>query len=131
LILSERSGDARPDARRLTVLVVEDEVLVRLCTAESLRCAGYTVLEAASADEAKALLASFADVALIFSDIQIRGTMDGAELARFVRKTYPELEIILTSGAVARPAEAGIDIAFVPKPYAPDDVVKRIDALLG
>jgi len=130
LILSNPSGDTGAEPKSITLLVVEDEVLVRLCTADTLRSAGYTVLEAASADEAKALLANFADIALIFSDIQMPGTMDGADLARFVRKTYPALEIMLTSGAVARPVGTEEAVAFVAKPYAPEDIVKRIGDLV-
>lgn len=130
LNISRASDNPRAEPKTITLLVVEDEVLVRLCTADTLRLAGYNVLEAASADEAKALLATFADIALIFSDIQMPGTMDGAELARFVRATYPALEIMLTSGAVVRAIGGEEAVAFVPKPYAPEDIVKRVEALL-
>ena len=130
ILISNPSGNTGAEPKSVTVLVVEDEVLVRLCTADTLRSAGYTVLEAASADEAKALLATFADIAVIFSDIQMPGTMDGTELARFVRATYPALGIILTSGAVARPAGAEEAVAFVAKPYVPEDIVQRIGGLL-
>lgn len=112
----------------MTVLVVEDEVLVRFDTADMLREAGYVVLEAANADEARSLLRTFPEIALVFSDIQMPGSMDGAEFARFVRANYPDIRMILTSGAVA-PPEA-IDAPFFAKPYQPDDVVKRIDELL-
>jgi CheY-like chemotaxis protein len=114
----------------ITVLVVEDEVLVRFDTADMLREAGYLVLEAANADEAKSLLKTFPDVALVFSDIQMPGSMDGAEFARFVRANYPEIRVILTSGAVMPPEEVDAETSFFAKPYQPDDVVKRIDELL-
>ena len=114
----------------ITVLVVEDEVLVRFDTADMLREAGYVVLEAANADEAKSLLKTFPEVALVFSDIQMPGSMDGAAFARFVRENYPEIQVILTSGAVAPPDEADAAIPFFAKPYRPNDVVKRIDELL-
>jgi CheY-like chemotaxis protein len=130
LIHSNPSGHTGAAPTGVTVLVVEDEVLVRLCTADTLRSAGYTVLEAAGADEAMAHLAGVAGIAVMFSDIQMPGTMDGVELAHFVRATYPALEIILTSGAVARPVGTEDAIAFVAKPYAPEDVAKRIGDLL-
>lgn len=128
-MISNPSGETGTELRSRTVLLVEDEVLVRLAAADTLRSAGYTVLEAASAEEAKELLATFADIAVIFSDIQIQGHVDGEELARFVRETYPALGILLTSGTADRPA-GGEAIAFVAKPYALEDVVKRIEALL-
>jgi CheY-like chemotaxis protein len=120
----------RADQQSITVLVVEDEVLVRFDTADMLREAGYLVLEAANADEARSLLKTFPEIALIFSDIQMPGSMDGAAFARFVRENYPEIQVILTSGAVAPPDEADAAIPFFAKPYRPNDVVKRIDELL-
>jgi CheY-like chemotaxis protein len=118
---------AVPDT--VTVLVVEDEVLVRLDTADMLREAGYLVLEAANADEAKSLLKTFPEIALVFSDIQMPGSMDGEEFASFVRANHPDVHIMLTSGAVGR-TEADPAIPFFPKPYQPTDVVKRIGEIL-
>ena len=114
----------------ITVLVVEDEVLVRFDTADMLREAGYLVLEAANADEAKSLLKTFPEIALVFSDIQMPGSMDGAEFAHFVRENYPEIQVMLTSGTVKLPEEVDAATPFFAKPYKPTDVVKRIDELL-
>jgi CheY-like chemotaxis protein len=116
--------------QNITVLVVEDEVLVRFDTADMLREAGYIVLEAANADEAKSLLKTFPEIALVFSDIQMPGSMDGAGFARFVRENYPEIQVMLTSGAVAPPDATEIATPFFAKPYQPNDVVKRIGELL-
>src|SRR5438874_384004 len=68
-----------------TILVVEDEVLVRMLIADQLRNAGYSVIEAADADEALALLAHTFNVNVVLSDVQMPGSLDGAGLARIVR----------------------------------------------
>jgi CheY-like chemotaxis protein len=124
------SAATAPEPKPATVLLAEDEILTRLWMADTLRLAGYTVLEAATAEEAKQLLTAFGEVSLIFSDIQMPGKMNGAELARFVRATYPGMPVILTSGAVAPPVDNDCSMAFVPKPYAPEDVLQRIEELL-
>src|SRR5207253_11158559 len=81
-----------------TVLIVEDEVLVRLMIAEELRSAGYEVIEAANADEALDVLAHISGVSLVISDIRMPGSMDGLRFARLVRSEYPATRIVLTSG---------------------------------
>lgn len=116
-------------AEAKTILIVEDEVLVRFAMADSLREAGYLVIEAANADEALALLDGVAPVSLVFTDIQMPGTMDGLGLALFIRDAYPKLPIILTSGAV-RPPATGEPLTFFGKPYDPEAVVRRVKALL-
>jgi DNA-binding NtrC family response regulator len=113
---AEPSGTPAADLHPATVLVVEDEVLVRMVVADALREAGYHVLEAANAEEAMALLASFSEIALVLTDIQMPGTMDGVGLARFIRSTHPALTVIVTSGAAPRP-NGDAAIHFVAKPY--------------
>ena len=73
----------------ITALVVEDEALVRLDLAESLQAAGYKTVEAASADEAIAVLQSNSDIRVVFTDIQMPGAMDGLALSHYVRKRWP------------------------------------------
>jgi two-component system, response regulator PdtaR len=87
----------------LTVLVVEDEVLVRMVIADQLRGAGYKVIEAANAHEAAHVLRS-TPVELVISDIRMPGSMDGVGLARLIRAEYPSTKIVLTSGHLS---EAG------------------------
>src|SRR3954466_8822400 len=81
-----------------TVLVVEDEVLVRLMIAEELRNAGFQVNEVADADEALVVLANITDVSVIFSDIRMPGSMDGLGLAKKVRARLAKIRIVLASG---------------------------------
>ena len=83
-----------------SVLVVEDEVLVRMVIADNLRNAGYTVIEASNAHEALGLLRSNVDVRLILSDVRMPGTMNGLALARTVRSEFPVIKIVLTSGTL-------------------------------
>ena len=123
------SGTPGTDVNPVTLLIVEDEVLVRLVVAETLRDEGFHVLEAANADEAVTLLGSFSEIALVFTDIQMPGDMDGAGLASFVRENYPDLAVITTSGGPTRP-KADEAVIFIPKPYQPEDIVKRIESLL-
>ena len=116
-----------------TVLVVEDEVLVRTAIAEYLRHCGYRVLEAASADEAVTVLSEETiKVDVVFSDIQMPGSMDGFGLAQWVRKNKPGLEIILT-GAVENAAKAAGELCeqgpHMSKPYEPQQVVEWIKRL--
>ena len=85
------------DAIAPVILVVEDEVLVRLAVAQHLRRAGYEVMEARNADEALRLLEK-ADVDAVFSDIAVPGSIDGLQLADWLGKYRPEVGIVLTSG---------------------------------
>ena len=118
-------------ARPVAVLVVEDDILVRLTAAGYLRDAGYSVIEAANAAEALEVFASGESVDVIFTDIQMPGATDGLMLARWVRDHHPETEVLVTSGkggdGVSSELIAGD--AFFPKPYRLDAVVARIRAL--
>ena len=112
-----------------TILVVEDEVLMRMMIADELRNVGYTVLEASNADEALEVLRHTPKVGLVFTDFRMPGSMDGAKFAVFVRSAYPVLKIVLTSGE-----SAAVDLAehdgFFPKPYDHAEVIQHIEALL-
>lgn len=122
----------RPGGDRVaieTILIVEDEVLVRLMIAEELRDVGFQVIEAAHADEALTILAHRTDVAIVISDIRMPGSMDGLSLARKVRLEYPTIYIVLTSGHLRAVASEDYD-AFFSKPYESKKVVEHIKAAL-
>jgi DNA-binding response OmpR family regulator len=113
-----------------TILLVEDEVLVRALVADRLRAQGYTVVEAANADEAVAVLGSVR-VGLVLTDIEMPGTLDGVGLARLVRTNHPEVKVILGSGrAIDGRAHASAD-DFAAKPYDFDRLLRRIATLLA
>jgi CheY-like chemotaxis protein len=101
------------------ILVVEDEPLLRLMAVEIVQDAGFEALAATTADEALAILEARADdVRLVFTDIQMPGSMDGLGLAHAVRDRWPPVELIVTSGhwhigANDLPARG----RFIPKPY--------------
>ncbi len=98
------------------VLVVEDEPLVRIGAVQMLEEAGYEVLSAPDADEAIALLEQHPEISLLFTDVQMPGSMDGVRLAEAVRKRWPPIRIVVTSGR-PRPDQLEDDTLFVPKPY--------------
>ena len=100
------------------VLIVEDEALVRMDAADMIRDAGFRTYEASSADEAILLMDQHAHIGILFTDIDMPGSMDGLKLAAYVRDRWPPVVIIVASGAV------GIDATtlpegsmFFPKPY--------------
>ena len=108
------------------VLVVDDEPLVRLVAAETLRDEGFTVYEAADAAEALDVMAHHAEVGLVFTDIDMPG-MSGMELAVEIRRRRPDVRCLLTSGR-PRPQGEPRDSNFLPKPYSLDglgDQVRR------
>jgi len=124
-------NDTAPDAQRPSVLVVEDDVLLRLITADDLRAAGYNVVEASSADEAMTVLDSAVPVDLVLTDIRMPGSMDGLALAAIVRQRWPDLKIVVASGE--RPGQAALAVAdaFLPKPYDSAAILARLKTLMG
>lgn len=86
------------DEVKTRILVVEDETLIRMVGAEILEDAGFDVLEAADADEALRILQAHDDVLLLFSDVDMPGSMDGLDLARVVHERWPDIRLLLTSG---------------------------------
>src|SRR5450755_289159 len=99
------------------VLVVEDEILLRMRAVDIVEDAGFTPIEAVNADEAVAILESRSDIVLLFTDIQMPGSMDGLGLARSVRDRWPPIKIILVSGQVTPTAiEIPADSRFFGKP---------------
>jgi CheY-like chemotaxis protein len=116
-----------PRQEKARILVVEDEVLIRMACAEELRDAGFSVIEAASADEALVCLTAGETVDLVFTDIQMPGSMNGLELASRLAVQYPSLPVILTS-ANNGPAWNG---PFISKPYSMEQVISTVFEKLG
>lgn len=112
------------------ILIVEDEVLIRMMIADELRRAGYCVIEAASAREAAEIVNSGnAEIALVFSDVRMPGSMDGVALAKLIRARRPSVKILLTSGHLGEVDRADHD-SFFSKPYEIAAVIERIKSLL-
>jgi CheY-like chemotaxis protein len=113
---------------RPTVLVVEDDILVRVTAAGYLRDAGYKIIEAANAAEALDVFMSGEAVDVVFTDVQMPGAMDGLMLARWVRKHHPGTEVLVTSGKGDDAVSSGLIArdAFFAKPYRLEAVAARI-----
>ncbi|MDX3911146.1 MAG: response regulator [Sphingobium sp.] len=117
-------------SERATILVVEDEVLIRLLIADELRDAGFVVIEAACADEAVSLFATGMRVDLVFTDVRMPGDLTGLDLARELSVQQPSLPVIITSGNVTAQDAHGLGL-FVSKPYELSRVVCLIEERLG
>jgi CheY-like chemotaxis protein len=114
------------------VLIVEDEILIRMNAVQMLEDAGYVALEASNADEAIELLESRSDIRAIFTDINMSGSMDGLKLAHFIRGRWPPIRLIVTSG-LKMPADAELPqkSLFIRKPYNNAHVVAMFQELLA
>ncbi len=119
----------KADAVRPTVLVVEDEALIRVLVGDTLRHAGCAVIEAATADEAMSTLCADAALDVLVTDVRLPGTVDGLRLASWVRRRRPELKVIVTSGDALAHRAAAVADAFLPKPFALDQLVGHVRAL--
>lgn len=115
----------------ITVLVVEDEALIRLAIVDEMEVAGFQVFEADSAAAAIAIIERHADIRMIFTDIDMPGTMDGLKLAAFVRDRWPPIKIIVTSGRfIPGAGELPPGVPFVAKPYDFELVIRSIHAAM-
>lgn len=121
-------GDAYPLENRMnrcTVVVVEDEPLVRLTATSLFEDAGITVVEFADGDAAIDYVRDHqGDVAAIFTDVYLPGDTDGLELAGIVSEVCPDIAVLVTSGNHAvRPRDLGPRVRYVAKPWHPRDVL--------
>lgn len=117
------------ESRRHTVLVVDDEPFIRMNALDMLGDAGFDVVEAAQADEALVQLADHPEIGLLFTDVNMPGSMDGLDLARRVHELRPEVRLIVTSGKV-RPIgrELPDHGQFIGKPYLEQQLLAMIRA---
>jgi two-component system, response regulator PdtaR len=111
------------------ILVVDDEEIVRMGAVDLLEEAGHVVIEANSADAAIIILERRTDIEIVFSDVRMPGTMDGVRLLHLIRRRWPPIRLILTSGTPV----VGIDelpegTGFIPKPYAQNALLQLIRA---
>ena len=113
------------------VLVVEDEPVVRTATCLYLEDSGFEVFEAANADEAIALLSRQNAMRLVFTDIDMPGSMDGLKLAAFVRDRWPPIRIIVTSGKRMVVTDLPDGSMFFAKPYGIDAVTAAMHEMVA
>jgi two-component system, response regulator PdtaR len=108
----EPPDDVVPDD---VVLVVEDDVLLRALTVEYLEDCDFSVLQAETAEDAIRLLLANRHIGVVFSDVQMPGSMDGVDLAHWIGRELPRVKVLLTSGKVGR-GEVG-EWPLLAKPY--------------
>ena len=114
------------------VLVVEDEMILRMRAVDIVEDAGFNSVEAANADEAISILESRSDISLLFTDIQMPGSMDGLKLAHAVHDRWPSIKIILVSGKVTpSEAERPADSRFFGKPLGVEEMIAQLQAMVG
>ncbi|CAD7023051.1 response regulator [Pseudorhizobium endolithicum] len=119
-------------AEKAVVLIVEDEPIVRFTTLDALEDVGHVVLEAANADEAMYHLRHRKDIDIVFTDVNMAGSMDGIQLAQRVRAIRPHTGIIITSGIVRLdPMMLPANTVFLPKPYPHDMLLSAIHRLMA
>jgi two-component system, response regulator PdtaR len=113
------------------VLIVEDDWLLRDCIAAFLRAARWDVLLARSAEAALSFLAAAKPIDVVFTDIELGGTLDGWEVGARFRRALPHIPVIYASGKPPRSELAVPDSAFFPKPYDPHAIVSACRASLN
>ena len=114
------------------VLVVEDEMVLRMRAVDIVEDAGFTAVEAVNADEALAILEARSDIALLISDIQMPGSMDGLKLAHAVHERWPNIKIILVSGQVkVSDVDKPVDSRFIGKPLDVKQMVVELREMMG
>ena len=119
------------ESRRPVVLIVEDEFLLRMDAVDMIAAAGFEAVQASNADEAIEILEARRDITVVFTDIQMPGSMDGLKLARAVRGRWPPIKIVATSGLEVGAADLPEGGRFVAKPYSPAEVTGVLWELSG
>jgi two-component system, response regulator PdtaR len=117
---------------KAVVLVVEDSAIIRMGAVDLVQSAGYEAIEANNADEAIRILESRADIDLVFTDVQMPGTMDGIKLSHYIRERWPPVKLIVASGmAILEESSLPQGSRFFPKPYSNHAIVDAMTAMLA
>jgi CheY-like chemotaxis protein len=111
-------------AKPSVILVVEDELILRMIAVDLFEEAGYETAEANNADDAIELLQRRMDVRVVLTDVQMPGSMDGIKMAALVRNKWPWIELIMTSGRYVRDIDIPERSVFLPKPYDSETLLR-------
>lgn len=127
------AADQRAGEAQRTVLLVEDDALLRISAADHLRSKGYHVIEAGTVIEAATVLSTGPAVHVVFSDVDLPGATGGLSLAVWVQAHHPDVPVILTSGVrVIMPALSDQrTVPFIPKPYDFEKVAELIATVIA
>jgi DNA-binding NtrC family response regulator len=113
-----------------TILIVEDEALVRFDLVDFFKHAEWRVFEAENADEAIAILDRYKEIRVLLTDVQMPGSMDGVKLAHYVRKRFPPTVLFVVSGNAPIPAsELPTRATFLPKPFDPHRLLRQLESM--
>jgi CheY-like chemotaxis protein len=124
--------DAVADRPAPVILIVEDDPFLRMLAVEFVNEAGFDTLEACDADQAIAILESNSKITLLFTDINMPGSMDGLELARVVNNRWPVVAILIASGhALLQQADLPPNGRFLRKPYRAAAMIADLHSLVG
>ena len=114
------------------ILVVEDNAIIRMAALELLTRAGFEALEASNADEAIVLLEARSDIHLVFTDVEMPGTMDGIRLSHYIRERRQPVQLIVASGrTIVEQSHLPEGARFFRKPYSDDDLVQSITHMIA
>jgi CheY-like chemotaxis protein len=114
------------------ILIVEDDPLLRMLAVEFVKDAGFETLEAGDADQAIAILETCGEVAVLFTDVDMPGSMNGLKLARLASERWPAMDILVASGHVRlRQSELPPDGRFLGKPYSTAAMIAELHAFIG
>ena len=117
---------------KAVVLVVEDSAIIRMGAVDLVQSAGYEALEASNADEAIRILESRADIDLVFTDVQMPGTMDGIKLSHYIRNRWPPVKLIVASGkAILEESSLPEGSRFFSKPYSNHVIADAMAGMLS
>jgi CheY-like chemotaxis protein len=117
---------------RQVVLIVEDDALIRMSAVDLVLSAGYEALEAVDADEAIHILELRDDIDLVFTDVQMPGTMDGIKLSHYIRDRWPPVKLIVASGAaILEESMLPEGSRFFTKPYDELTITETMAHLLS
>jgi two-component system, response regulator PdtaR len=125
---TRRPQDGKTSADSATILIVEDEALIRMNAVQMVEDAGYVALEASNADDAIRILKRDSDIGAVFTDINMSGSRSGLKLAHAIRRRWPPIHLIVTSGLLAQ-LELPLGARFVYKPYENARVVALLHEL--
>jgi two-component system, response regulator PdtaR len=117
--------------KQLTILIVDDEAIIRLFAKEFLDEANFNTLLASNADEAIAALERRSDICAVITDVQMPGSMDGVRLANAVHNRWPPIAIIVTSGQWPMPLALPENSRFFHKPFRPQDIISAVHELVN
>jgi len=122
--MSVEEMPAQDRGARKSILVVDDEVLIRLAIADELRGFGFAVLEAANGDQADEILRAHPEISLVLTDVDMPGSLDGVALAHLIRQQRPDIKVMIMSGWPVQ--QLGTNFVTLRKPFDPAAVARYV-----